>query len=252
MDKDKRVQRPVNRKKKLLRLIVFLVCLAVIGAGIKFYLGYMEEKQRRIELEEQKRKEEEEKELQRKLLEEKRKEFDALVQEMQKCYASGNFKEAREIAKKALALAEKYGFNTEEIYRILHLMDIKGYAGRLKELQKMNEDIYKYQYVRNEVLKIPGWVELKRLKEKILRKTYENEYMVLLTLAKKDVISGQKGEMVSYHYFISREYFNKAVSLRHRYNIIRSPEEDTLREIQKKFFFASKKLTSETIPPGLY
>jgi tetratricopeptide (TPR) repeat protein len=252
MDRDKRIKKAPKGKKKLFRIIILLVLLAIIGTGIHFYRQYMEERQKRIELEEQRRREEEERERQRKLLEQKRIEFDALVEEMKKYYAAGDFEKAREIARKALALAKEYNFPTDEIYRILNLMDVADYTTRLNELRKMNEDIYKYQYVRIEVFKIPGWPELKTLKEKVLQKTYENEYLVMLALAKEYALTGKKGELVTHHYFISREYLKKAIVLRQERNISKVSEEDEVRELQKELFFSSRELMQETIPSGLY
>lgn len=252
MGRNKRTKKAAGGKKKLVKIIVLLVFLGAIGAGINFYRKYLEEQRRRIELEEQRRREEEERERLRKLLEQKRREFDALVEEMKKYYYAGDFKKAREFAGKALALAKEYNFPTDEISRYLRLMDVADYIARLNELKKMNEDIYKYLYVRSEVLKIPGWDELKEMKEEILRKTYENEYLVTLVLAKENAITGKKGELATHYYFISREYLENAINLRQKHNIARSPEEDTVRELQRELFFSSKELMQKTVPPGLY
>ncbi len=252
MGRHKRTKNAPAGKKKLFKIVLLLIFLGAVGAGVNFYHQYMEEQQKRIELEEQRRQEEEERERQRKLLEQKRREFDALVEEMKRYYEAGDFEKAREIAGKALALAKEYNFPTDEIYRILRLMDIADYTARLNKLKKMNEDIYRYQYVRTEVLKIPQWNELKNLRGQVLRQTYLNEYLVMLALAKENAITGKKGELTSHHYFISREYLNEAIVLRQKHSIARVPEENTVKELQKELFFSSKELMEETVPPGLY
>ncbi len=253
MGRNKKAKKAAGgKKRKLVKIVLLLVFLGALGAGINFYRRYMEEQRRLIALEEQRRREEEEKERLRKLLEQKRREFDALVEEMKKHYYAGDFPKAREAARKALALAAEYDFPTGEIYKYLRLMDVAEYTDKLNELKKINEDIYKHLYVRSEVLKIPDWDELKSLRVEILNKTYENEYLVTLILAKENAITGRKGELASHHYFISREYLEKAVKMRQERGIARSPQEDAVRELQRELFFSSKELMEKTTPPGLY
>ncbi len=252
MGRHPRAKKTPGGKKKLLKIILLLVLLGAIGAGVSYYRKYVEDQRRKLALEEQRRREEEEKERQRKLLEQKRREFDALVEEMKRYYAAGNFKKAREVAAKALALAEEYNFPADEIYKYLRLMDVADYTSKLNKLKKMNEDIYKYLYVRNEALKIPGWNELKKLRGSVLSKTYDNEYLVTLILAKESAIAGKKGEMAAHNYFLSRDYLNKAITLRQERKIVRSPEEDMARKLQRDLFYSSKELRKETIPMGIY
>jgi len=250
MERNKRDKRGTG-KGKLKRFILIVICLAVIGGGVNFYLKYLEEKKRQIELAEKKRQEELEKERQRKLLEEKRKEFEKLIAEMKRCYERGDFDKARELAKKALALAKQYNFNTDEIYRILHLIEVAEWQGKLKELEALNKDIYKYGYVREEVLKVPPIAEIASLRSDILNKTYKNEYLVDLILAKENAAKGMKAENPLYYYLISRDYLDKAVALRKKHIIAVSPEEDTVRERQRELYFYSEKVREETIPSSL-
>ncbi len=238
--------------KKLLKFIIILIIIGAVGPGLNYYRKYVQEKKRLAALEEQKRKEELEKERQRKILEERQKELITLIEEMKKYFASGNLDRVRELGSRALALAQKYNFNTDEIYRILHDADAVTYRGKLKELQEMNRDVYKYLYVRDELIKIPEWQELKKTKTGIMNKTYENEYRVKLALAKSDAITGKKGEMSSFYYLASRQNFDNAIRLRQEHEIARSAEEDAVRELQRELFFSLKELTEKTIPPSLY
>lgn len=250
MGNDKRNKKS-SGKGKLKKIILAVICLAIIGAGINFYLKYLEEKKRQMELAEKKRQEEMEKERQRKLLEEKRKEFEQLIAEMKKYYEKGEFDRAREIGNRALTLANQYNFNTDEIYKILHLIKVAEYKKKLEELEAMNRDIYRYFYVREEVEKIPEILELNSLRDSILKKTYENEYLVNLILAGKNALYGMKAENPLYYYLTSRDYFNKAVALRRVHKIPVSPEEEKVRQQQRDLFFYSEKVREETIPPTL-
>jgi len=250
MERNKRDKRGTGRGK-LKKIILIVVCLAVLGAGVNFYLKYLEEKKRQIELAEKKRQEELEKERQRKLLEEKRKEFEQLIAEMKRCYERGELNKARELAKKVLALAKQYKFNTDEIYRILHLIEVAEWQGELKELEALNKDIYKYSYVRGKVLKIPPMKEIASLRSDILNKTYKNEYLVDLILAKENAAKGMKAENPLYYYLISRDYLDRAVALRKQHIFAVSPEEDDVREKQRELFFYSEKVREETIPSSL-
>ncbi len=248
-------QKPKKRigiKQKLLRMIVVLVLLAAVGGGLYFYRQYVEEQRRLAALEEQRRQEELEKERLRKLLEEKRREFDALVAAMKRYYEAGDFAKAREAGYKALAIAKEYNFETDEIYRIFRLMDAAENLSKLEELDRLNRDIYKYLYVRTEALKIPGWPELKERRDAVLRKTYQNEYLVKLALSKENVLAAKKGSQVEFYYLASRDHLDKAMQLRQEYKLTMSDEEDAIREMQRELFFGSKQLTENTIPPRLY
>ncbi|MBN1445624.1 MAG: hypothetical protein JW957_05910 [Candidatus Omnitrophica bacterium] len=239
-------------KQKLVRMIVVLVLLAAVGGGLYFYRQYVEEQRRLAAMEEQRRLEELEKERLRKLLEEKRREFDALVAAMKRYYEAGDFPKAREAGYKALAIAKEYNFETDEIYRIFRLMDVAENLAKLEDLDRMNSDIYKYFYVRTETLKVPDWQELKERRNAVLRKTYQNEYLVKIALAKENALEGKKGSHVEFYYLASRDHLDKAIRLRQEYKLTMSDEEDVIREMQKELFLGSKELTENTIPPRLY
>ncbi|MGI6596108.1 MAG: hypothetical protein GX554_04980 [Elusimicrobia bacterium] len=250
MERNKRDKKS-SGKGKLTKIVLVIICLAVIGAGVNFYINYIEEQKRLKELAEKQRQEELDLERQRKFMEEKQLEFDRLVAEMKRYYEAGDFAKAREIAQRALELANQYGFNTDEIYRILRLMDIAEYTQRLKELEKLNEDIYKYSYVREEVNKIPSMAELESLKTRIRKKTYLNEYMVNLILAKENAVKGMEAENPLYYYLISRDYLDKAMALRTAHGFVVSSEEDAIRIQQRELFFYSEKIKDDTIPSTL-
>ncbi|MCX8082637.1 MAG: hypothetical protein N3D17_04500 [bacterium] len=247
------MERNKSNKKgfKLKKIVITIICLAIAGAGVNFYLKYLQEKKKQMELAEKKRQEELEKERQRKLLEEKRKEFENLIDEMKKYYEAGDFEKAREIARRALELAKQYNFNTDEIYRILHLIEVAEYKKKLKELEKLNVDIYKYFYVREEVSKIPVMKELEDLKGSVLKKTYVNEYSVNLIMAKENAVKGMKAENPLYYYLISRDYFDKAIAIRKKHHIAIAPEEDEVRNRQRELFFYSEKVREATVPSTL-
>ncbi|MCM8829406.1 MAG: hypothetical protein NC824_00165 [Candidatus Omnitrophica bacterium] len=250
MERDKRNKKGTG-KGKLKKIVLGIICLAIVGAGVNFYFKYLEEKKKQMELAEKQRQEELEKERQRKFLEEKRKEFERLVAEMKRYYEAGDFEKAREIGYKALGLAKQYGFNTDEIYKLLHLMKVAEYRGKLKELEELNRDIYKYFYVREEVLKIPVIKGLGDLRDSILIKTYENEYLVNLILAKKNATKGMEAENPLYYYLISRDYLDKAIAIRKNYRIPVSSEEEIVRYHQRELFFYSEKVREETVPSTL-
>jgi len=248
-------QKPKRRtgmKQKLVRVIVVLVLLTAVGGGLYFYRQYLEEQKRLAALEEQRRLEEQEKERLAKLLEEKRREFDALVAAMKKYYEAGDFAKAREAGYKALEIAKEYNFETDEIYRIFRLMDVAENLAKLKNLDRMNWDIYRYLYVRTETLKIPDWTELKERREAILEKTYQNEYLVKLALSRENVLAAKKGSQVEFYYLASRDHLDKAIQLRRKYNLAMSDQESVIRNMQKELFFGSKELTEITIPQRLY
>lgn len=242
--------------KKILKLfkkvLILLVILGVIGGGWFYYNKYKTEKLRRLAEEEKKRQEELEKEKQRKLLEEKQKEFENILSEMEKHFKEGNYSKVKELAEKGLAIAKQFNFSVDRINQILHQIEVNIYLTKLKKLQKDNEDIYKYFYVRTEVQKIPLIEEISNLKKKILNKTYENEYRVKLILAYKSLDELKKGIEPSYNYFLSRKLYAEAKNLRKTRNIKKEDLEDQIQNLQNELFFNSKTLYKNTIPAALY
>lgn len=239
-------------KKLIKKLIILVIILIIGGTGTYFYLQYKKEQARKIAEEEKRRQEEMEKEKQKKLLEEKKKEFEKLLSEMKKYFEEGNYKKVKELAEKAFALAKKYGFPEEEIKKLLHQIEVKKYLDKLKKLKVLNEDIFYYYYVRGEVMKIPSWPELIKLKKEIIKKTYENEYLVYLTYAEIAAKNGKEGKQPRTNYFMSRKYLDAGVKLRKRKNIEKNEKEKKIVDIQKQLYFSSKSLFGNTIPSFLY
>lgn len=234
---------------KIFLLLIILV--GISGGGWFYYNKYKMEKLKRIAEEERKRQEELEKEKERKFLEEKKKEFEELLSQIEEYYKKGNYKKVKELADKALNLAKQFNFTVDRINEILYKMNLNIYLSKLKKLEKENEDIYKYFYVRSEVLKIPSLSEINSLKNRIINKTYENEYKVKLITAEKSLDELKKGEEVFFNYELSKKMFSEAKNLRERKNIARDDLEDKIQTMQNDLYFASKILTKKTIPSSI-
>ncbi|RKY29757.1 MAG: hypothetical protein DRP67_06015, partial [Candidatus Omnitrophota bacterium] len=142
--------------KALKKLIIPLIIIIILAGGFIYWQKYTEEKKRKLAEEEKRRQEELQREKERQLLEKKKKEYLALIEEMKKFFKEGNYKKVKELAEKALALAKEYNFDTDEINKILHQIEVAKYMKRLKELQQANKNIFNYFYVRKEVMKIPS------------------------------------------------------------------------------------------------
>jgi len=240
-------------KKIIKKVIPFLIFIIIIISGLIYWQKYTEEKKRKLAEEEKRKMEEIEKEKQRQFLEKKKAEYFALIEEMKKYFQEGNYSKVKELAEEALAIAKEFNFDTTEINKILHKIEVAKYLRKLKELEECNKNIYNYSYVRNEISKIPSWKELINLKEKIYKQTFQNEYLVLLELAEKSAINGKQGKEPSLNYFSSRDYLYKAVNLRKNRNLKPSIErEKEIAETQKETFFAYKELKENSIPSSLY
>jgi len=237
----------------LKKLIIPLIIIIILVGGFIYWQKYTEEKKRKLAEEEKRRQEEIQKEKERQLLEEKKKEYLALIEEMRKFFKEGNYKKVKELAEKALTLAKEYNFDTGEINKILHQVKVAKYMKKLKELQQANENIFNYFYVRKEVIKIPSWKELVKLKKEIYDKTFQNEYSVLLSMSEKYGKEGKEGKNSILNYFLSKDYLYKAKRLREKENI--KPDlkrEKEIADIEKDTFFAWKKFKERTIPSSLY
>jgi hypothetical protein len=251
MEDKKILKKKTGRKKKAGLLIV--LSLVILGAvGLNFYMKYTREREKQLALEEQRRLEEAERERLRKLLEEKRKEFLALIGEMKQFFNRGNFAKVRELAENAYLLAREHGFDTSEIDRILHMREVRNYMSRLRDLKEKSKDIFLYSYVRSETLRIPGWPELAKMRNSILETTYENEYSVLLKLAREYAMKIKKDEMPKYNYMASKSFLDKGIILRKKRNLDASEDEYLIENLRNELFFASRKLPKDTIPPSIY
>lgn len=234
-------------------MLLFFIIFGIIGYGWFFYNKYKIEKLKRLAEEEKRRQEEIEKEKQKKLIEEKRKMFDEFVSEIEKYFEEErDYKKVIKLTKEALAIAKQYNFSVDRINKILQQMEVNKYISQLKKLEEENEDIYKYFYVRSEVQKIPSLKEIADLKNKIIKKTYENEYKVKLITAKNLLEEGKKSDEAFYNYFLSRKFYSECNNLRKRENINKDRLEEEIEELQNDLYFASEKLYRNTIPNALY
>jgi len=239
--------------KELKKIIIPLVVIIILVGGFIYWQKYTEEKKRKLAEAEKRKQEEIQKEKERQLLEQKKKEYLALIEEMKKFFKEGNYKKVKKLAEKAIALAKEYNFDTGEINKILHQVEVAKYIKKLKELQKANENIFNYFYVRKEVIKIPLWNDLIKLKKEIYNKTFQNEYLVLLSMSEKYAKEGKEGKNSILNYFSSKDYLYQAKQLREKRNI--TPDlkrEKGIADIEKDTFFAWKKFKENTIPSSLY
>ena len=243
--------------KKLLKffkkLIIFILILCIFGGGWFYYNKYRIEKLKRIAEEEKRKQEELEKERQRKLIEEKKKIFEEYVQKIEKYYGEKkDYKKARELIEEALEIAKQYNFSVEKINQILYQMEVETYLSKLKKLEKENEDIYKYLYVRREVDKIPSLKEILPLKNRIINKTYENEYKVKLIIAKNAINEIKEDNLSDYNYFLSKKIYSDAKKLRRSKGFKKDKVEDEIEKKQNELYFTSENLYKNTIPTSLY
>ena len=243
--------------KKLLKLIkkilMVIVILGIVGGGWFYYNKYRTEKLRKLAEEEKRKQEELEKEKQRRLIEEKRKQYEEFLSEIERYFKEiKNYKKVKELAEEAFKLAKQYNFSTDRIEAILHQIELNNYISKLKKLEKENEDIYKYFYVRIEVQKIPSMKELTDIKNSILNKTYENEYKVKLILANKCLDELKKGIEPSFNYHLSRKFYAEAKEIREKRKIKKEELEDKIQNLQNELYFASKSLQQNTVPTTIY
>ncbi len=251
-----KINKGEKRMKRILKIFkkffILIIILGIFGGGWFYYNKYKEEKLRRLAEEEKKKQEELEKEKQRKFLEEKQKEFENLISEIEKYFKIGDYTKVKELAEKASILAKQFNFSTDRINQILHQIEVNIYLAKLKKLEKENQDIYKYFYVRTQLQKIPSIKEISNLKNKILEKTYENEYNVKLILAYNSLEELRRGIEPSYNYFISRKFYSEAKKIREKRNIKKQEIEDKIHNLQNELYFTSKALYKNTIPTSLY
>ncbi len=243
----------ILKGKKMRRILFFLCILIVAGGTGYFYYRYMENLKAKRIAEEKRRQEELAKERERKLLEEKREEFENLIKLMKKYFALGKYKKVKELSKDAFALAKKYGFKTDQIEKILHQIEVKRYLAKLKKLEELSKNIFTYFYVRNELKKIPNFVELRDRIKRLKDKTFINEYLVYLYYAENFAEEGKKGENYRINYFLSKNYLDKGIRLREYHRI--TPEKERERKIarlQNEVFFSYSKLMKETTPLNIY
>lgn len=239
--------------KVVKKIIIPLIIILILAGGFFYWQKYTAEKKRKLAEEEKRKQEELQKEKQRQLLEQKKKEYLALIEEMKKYFKEGNYKKVKELSKKALALAKEYNFDTSEINKILHQIEVAKYLEKLKQLKEANKNIFNYFYVRKEVLKIPLWKELRNLRRKVYETTFQNEYLVILAMAERSAGEGKEGKTSTLNYYSSKYYLYKAKNLRIRKSLEADIErEKEIAKTEKDTFFAWRKLRENTIPSSLY
>ncbi len=249
MGNDKKVQRSSNLKVA----VIALVCIIILVGGSVYYMRYRAEQVRRAAEEEQLRREALERELQLRMIEERKAELAALIEEMRLALRMGDYERLAELSAQARALAREYGFSEEEIDRILAQAETHRYLARLSELSdRLDKDAYSYLYVRSEVSAIPALAGIRAERISLMGRTYASEYEVLLNLASSGVKRGMEGDAPSDNYFASVAYLRQAIALREQRGIEASPRERAIRDAQKQLFFATGDLTDRTVPASLY
>jgi len=237
----------------LKKLLVFLALILVAGNCYLFYHNYRTQLARRLAEEQRKLAEEEAKKQQQKLLAEKKNEFDQLLTEIKNLIKLGRYQQAQKLMEKAFALARQYKFSEDQLQKLLQEIDIRRYSAILARLEKEAEDIFLYQYVRSCLRKIPRLPGLSLRWDKLMQKTYQNEYLVCLFLSEKTVRQGLLGQECSLNYSLSKTYLNQALQLSQRHRVI--PEKDKeaqLMVLQKNLFFQENNLQNGAIPGTLY
>ena len=247
------VRRPRRGRRRFTAFII-LLCLLLAGGGA--YYGWRQhvlEMQRRA-AEEQKRREEELARLEReRRLQEIRNQFAAMIAEMQRLFDLGSYDEVRALAASARAFAAEHGLSADPIDRLLARMELKIGLARIAELEKMADDIFAYQYVRDgatALLDIPELVERCRA---LIEKTWRNEYLVCLHLAEKTLDEGAAGRSADLNYGFSKRFLARAIEVRRVHAVAYDlPRERTILRRQNTLFFAQETLTERSVPVNLY
>lgn len=207
--KDKKI----SGKKKML---IFLIIIVFLGGG--GYIGYMKYIAYQKQLAQQKQKEEElrkqklEEEQKRRALEQATKQLAKLIAQMREALKKGNYSLVRELAEKARKIALAYNLSVEEIDKILKEMNLAIAIAQLSKLEKI-DDVYAYLSVRNQLKKIPKYPEIATRWERLWRKTFQNEYIVLLELSEITSKKASEGDNPEINYTLSKSYLKKAKSI---------------------------------------
>ena len=240
-------------KKKIASFLIYFIILVILTGGFLSYRKFMQERAIRIAQEEKIKEEELAKEKHQQLIEEMKRKFEKLIADMKKYFAEANYAKVKEISEEAFLLAKKYQFQTDEVKKILDEIEIKKYSAMLKKLEEMSKNIFTYDYVRSELRKIPGLLSLRKRIRNLREKTYKNEYLVYLYLARKSAEKGQTGRNFEINYSLSKNYLGMGIYTRGKYKLQPSDEkENTISRMQNKLFFAFNDLQKNSIPTSLY
>lgn len=247
----------VKKKRKTGRktLAVYLAVLIILGAGGFFGYKYYRSEQEKIaqakKAQEEAMKKQQAEEAARLALEKAKKEFAQLISEMRDALKHGNYALVRKLADEARALALKNKFETSEIDAIIHEMELAIASTRLKTLEAKASDVYAYGYVRTELKHIPRFEELARRWDALWKKTFANEYTVLLDLSQASADKASNAESPEINYALSKTYFTKALSLRKSHKLAPSvSREAEIAENQTRAFFTN--ISRSTQPTNLY
>ena len=199
-------------KKMLVLLIVFVILVGGGYIGYKKYTAYQkylaEQKQKEEEIRKQKLAEEQK----RRELEQAQKQIGDLIAQMRDALKRGKYSLVRELAEKAKKIALAYNLSTDEIDRILREMNLAIAMAQLSKLEKI-DDIYAYLPVRNQLKKIPRYPEIASRWDRLWKKTFQNEYTVLLELAEITSKKASEGDSPEINYTLSKSYLKQAKSI---------------------------------------
>ena len=183
----------------------------------------------------------------------KRKEFDNLVSRIKECFENGNFSEAKEFFKRALAMHKEYGFPADEINEILQQIIIRENLIVLNELEKQSKDMFNFGYVRTRLRKIPNISVLAKKSARLKEESFKNEYLVCLYLAEQSAEQGLTGENNVINYYLGKIFLDNGIQCRKKYQVAAAYGKETL--IAKKLnnlFFGTVDLKKNAFPEGLY
>ncbi|MCM8769398.1 MAG: hypothetical protein NC911_07010 [Candidatus Omnitrophica bacterium] len=251
-----RLPKPVKTKSHRTPLKKILTALAIIlmaGNGYLFYQNYRQQQQRKLAEQQRRLAEEEDRKKQQKLLEEKKAELAEMLDQLQKLFKSGQYQKVKELSEKALDLARQYNFPDQEILHWIREVDTHRYMRLLAALEKEAEDIFKYQYVRRALSKIPRLPSLQKRWDRLKEKTYQNEYLVCLFLAEKTAQAGLSGQEPVLNYSTSKMYLNQAEKIKVTHSVKADhPREMSLLSLQNTLFFQETDLQEKTVPKTIY
>ncbi|MCX7706336.1 MAG: hypothetical protein N2115_08830 [bacterium] len=199
-------------KKWLWIFIVFILIAGGSYIGYSRYIAYQKYLAEQKAKEEELRKQQLAEEQKRKEIEQAKKMFDELIGRMKDALSKRDYNLLKELAEKARQLALKYNFSVDEIDRILRQMQIEIAMAMLGKLEKIT-DPYAHMYIRNELKKIPRYPEIAKRWDRLMKKTFQDEYTVLLDLAERTVIRVENGESPEMNYILSKGYLKKAKSI---------------------------------------
>jgi len=197
-------------KKKLLILLIAFVLIAGGGyTGYSKYMAYQKHLAEQKAKEEELRKKQMEEEQKKKELEQAKQKFSELIALMRQELAKKNYARVRELADQARKLALAYNLPADEIDKILYEMNLAIASAKLSRLEKIH-DVYAHSYLRNQLKTIPRYPEIAARWDRLLRKTYQDEYTVLLELAALTSKKTVDGDTPDVNYKLSKTYLKKA------------------------------------------